>query len=65
MSSGPLSFRRYFLLTLSISLTLTGASLASDRAISEQIDRLVERNYLRHGIKPNPKVSDELFVRRA
>ena len=65
MFSGRSLFRRCLLLSFSLSFLLTGIHLANDRAISQQIDQLVERNYRRHGIKPNSQVTDELFVRRA
>lgn len=65
MSIGFPSYCGYALFSLTFSFLVTGTCLANDRAISQQIDQLVERNYRKHGIKPNPKVADELFVRRA
>src|SRR5688572_13507152 len=34
-------------------------------AAAAQIDKLVEANYARHKVQPNPLTSDEVFVRRA
>ncbi len=61
-----LSPRRSFTLLLLTSIALPVTALvANDRAISQQIDKLVEANYRRKGIKPNRPTSDEVFLRRA
>lgn len=52
------------LLLLIISALSAGLAAANDRAISRRVAELVEQNYRKHEIKPNPPASDEVFLRR-
>lgn len=40
-------------------------ALEARLAAAAKIDQMVERNYIKHGVEPNPPLTDEQFVRRA
>lgn len=51
--------------TIALHVFLLSVATANDRQVSRRVDEFVEQNLRKHGIKPNPPASDEVFLRRA
>lgn len=45
-------------------ISVSAIPIAQVSSASRQIDTLIEADYAKHSVKPNPLTSDELFVRR-